>query len=199
VTLGTIEKLTPTEAREAARKLLARVALGQDPQHEREVQRAQEERTFRAAIEAYLAAKRPELRPISYRIAKLYLDGAYFRPLHPLAVNTITHPDIAARLSAIAHKHSAHTSAAARRHLSAAFRWFMEEGWTSVNPVIGARKPADPKPRDFVLTNTELVHIWNAAGDDDFGRILKLLLLLGSRRQEVGGMRWTELDLETGT
>jgi integrase len=43
------------------------------------------------------------------------------------------------------------------------------------------------------------VAIWNACGDDDFGRILRLLILLGSRRQEVGGMRWSELDPDAGT
>jgi integrase len=50
-----------------------------------------------------------------------------------------------------------------------------------------------------VLTDAELVAIWKACGDDDPGRIIRLLILLGSRRQEVGGMRWSELDLEAGT
>src|SRR5262249_5569916 len=143
VTLGNAETLTPAQAREAARKVLAAVALGQDPQGERQAQRQREARTFRSAIEAYLAAKRDGLRPASYRIAKLYLlDGDYFRPLHKTGVNEITHPDIAARLSAISRKRSTHTAAAARRAISAAFRWFMEEGWLRQNPVIGTRKPA---------------------------------------------------------
>lgn len=192
------DKLTPAEARNEARRTLAQVALGADPQGERAKQRAQEERTLRVAIEGYLDAKRPKLRPASYRISKLYLfDGSYLRPLHSTAVDAITHPDIAARFSAIARKHGTNTAAAVRRHARAAFRWFMEEGWTSANPVIGTRKPADPRPRDFVLTDAELVAIWNACDDDDFGRILRLLILLGSRRAEIGGMRWSELaDLD---
>jgi integrase len=199
VTLGNAETLTPAQAREAARKVLAAVALGQDPQGERQAQRQREARTFRSAVEAYLAAKRDGLRPASYRIAKLYLlDGDYFRPLHKTGVNDITHPDIAARLSAITRKRSTHTAAAARRAISAAFRWFMEEGWLRQNPVIGTRKPADPKPREHGLTDSELTKVWNACGDDDFGRILKLCILLGSRRAEIGGMRWSELDLDAG-
>jgi integrase len=200
VTLGTVEKLAPVQAREAARKLLARVALGQDPQGDKEAKRAQSVRTFRAAVEAYLAAKQAKLRPVSHRINKLYLlDGDYFRPLHSIGVGEITHPDIAARLSAIARSHSPHTAAAARGAISAAFRWFMEEGWTTKNPVIGTRKPADPMPRERVLSDAELVQVWNTSGDDNFGRIIRLLILLGSRRQEVGGMRWSELNLEAGT
>src|SRR5215468_3644748 len=115
VTLGTTERLTPTQAREAARKVLARVALGEDPQGEKVTQRTAAERTFRKVVDIYLASKRRELRPVSYKIAKLYLAGPYFRPLHARGIGEIEHPDIAARLSAITRNHSAHTAAAARR------------------------------------------------------------------------------------
>jgi integrase len=199
VTIGSADKLTPTQAREAARKLLARVALGHDPQAEREAKRQQAARTFRSTVDAYLATKQLELRPESFRVTRLYLTGPYFRPLHAVGVGDITHPDIAARLSAIVRKHSTATAAAARRAVSALFKWAMEEGWTSTNPVIGTRKPADPTPRDRVLTDAELVAIWHASGDDEYGRIVRLLILLGSRRQEIGGLRWSELDLDAGT
>jgi integrase len=200
VTLGAVEKLTPVEARAAARKILARVALGHDPQGEREAERARSVRTFRSAVEIYLAAKQGELRPTSFRTSKLYLlSGPYFRPLHPIGVNAITHPDIAARLSTIARDHSTIVAAAARKAASAFFRWTMEEGWAAANPVIGTRKPADSQPRAHVLTDAELARIWNACGEDGFGHIVRLLILLGSRRAEVGGMRWSELDLDAGT
>jgi integrase len=200
VTIGSADKIAPAQAREAARKILARVALGQDPQAEKAAKRQRAVRTFRAVVDAYLAAKRPELRPVSNRLNELYLRaGPYFRPLHSLGIGEIAHPDIAARLSAIVRNHSPHTAAAARRAVSALFRWAMEEGWVETNPVIGTRKPADPMPRDRVLTNAELAAIWRACGDDDHGRAMKLLILLGSRRSEVGGMRWSELDLEVGT
>jgi integrase len=199
VTIGSADKITPAQAREAARKLLARVELGHDPQAEREAKRRQAARTFRSTVDAYLAAKQPELRPESFRVTKLYLTGPYFRSLHSVGVGDIAHPDIAARLSAIVRNHSTATAAAARRAVSALFKWAMEEGWTSSNPVIGTRKPAEPTPRDRVLADAELVAIWNASGDDEYGRIVRLLILLGSRRAEVGGLRWSELDLKAGT
>src|SRR5262245_8502075 len=199
VTLGTIEKLTPAQARDAARKILARAALGHDPQGEKAARRQREARTFRSVVDAYLAARASELRPESARIAKLYLTGSYFRPLHPIGVSEIAHPDIAARLSAITRAHSANTAAAARRAVSALFRWAMEEGWTTVNPVIGTLKPTRAASRDRVLTDAELVAVWKACGDDDHGRIVRLLILLPSRRGEIGGMRWSEIDLHAGT
>jgi integrase len=67
------------------------------------------------------------------------------------------------------------------------------------NPVDGSPRPKDPKPRDRVLDDAELVAIWKACGgDDDAGRIIRLLILLGARRQEVGGMASSELDLGAG-
>jgi integrase len=199
VTLGTTERLTPTQAREGARKVFARVLLGDDPQDEKAAQRTAAERTFARVVDAYLDARKPALRPTSFTVIKLYLTGPYFRPLHVMGLAEISHPDIAARLTAITRKHSAHTAAAARRAVSAFFRWTMEEGWTTANPVVGTRKPVASKSRDRVLSDRELAAIWNACGDNDYGRIIRLLILLGSRRSEVGGIRWGELDLDAGT
>jgi integrase len=37
--------------------------------------------------------------------------------------------------------------------------------------------------------------IWQAAANGDYGNIVRLLMLTGQRREEVGGMLWSELDL----
>jgi integrase len=198
-TLGSFEKLTAPQAREAARKILARVALGRDPQAEKAAERVRAERTFSKVVDAYLAARQSELRPASFRVARLYLTGAYFRPLHAMSLGEISRSDIAARLSAITRSHSAYTAAAARRAASMLFGWAVMEGWCEANPVIGTRKPNDPTPRDRVLADDELVAIWRACDDgSDYNRIIRLLILLGSRRGEIGGMCWSELDFEAG-
>ena len=49
------------------------------------------------------------------------------------------------------------------------------------------------------MTDDELVRIWKACGDDDYGRIIRLLWLTGCRRREVGGCAWSEIDFESGT
>jgi integrase len=201
ITVGAAERLTPVEARQAARKILARVELGEDPQAEKEAKRQQAARTVRSVVASYLEAKQGELRPESFRVSKLYLMGPYFRVLHPLAVDAVTRADVATCIRAIVRKHSVPTAAAARRALSAFFAWSIADGLlgNGANPVDGSHRPADPTPRDRVLADVELVAIWNACGEDDTGRIVRLLILLGSRRQEVGGMRWSELDLGADT
>jgi integrase len=47
-----------------------------------------------------------------------------------------------------------------------------------------------------VLDDREIAALWRACGDDDAGRVTKLLILLAGRRAEVGGMCWSEIDLE---
>jgi integrase len=34
--------------------------------------------------------------------------------------------------------------------------------------------------------------------DDDFGRLVKILILTGCRREEVGALEWNEIDFDTG-
>jgi integrase len=201
VTIGSADKVSPAQAREAARKLLARVELGHDPQAEKAAKRQQVAHTVRSVVTRYLDAKQSELRPASLRISKLYLTGPYFRPLHPMALSAVGRADVATCTRAIVRRHSGPTAAAARRALSAFFAWAIADGLlgNGANPVDGSHRPDDPMPRDRVLTDAELVAIWNACGDDDFGRIIRLLNLLGSRRQEVGGMCWSEIDLDAGT
>jgi integrase len=201
VLVGTPEKVTAADARTAAKKILAAVELGGDPQDAKAVKRQQSARTVRLLVSAYLEAKQLELRPVSFRITNLYLTGPYFRSLHPLAVTAVGRSGVAACVRAISRTHSTATAAAARRALSAFFAWAIAEGemGDAPNPVQGSHRPADPIPRDRVLSDAELVAIWHACEEDDYGRIARLLILLGSRRQEIGGMGWTELELDART
>jgi integrase len=201
VLIGSAETVAPLDARKAARKILANAALGGDPQGAKALKRREATRTVRSVVDAYLEARQPELRPASYRVARLYLTGPYFRPLHPIAVSGVTRSDVASCIRTVVRNHSANTAAAARRALSAFFGWTIAEGLLGdgANPVGGTYSPPNPVPRDRVLSNDELVAIWRACPDDDYGRIVRLLILLGSRRREVGGMQWSELDLDAGT
>jgi integrase len=200
-TIGSADKITTAQARDAARKLLAQVELGHDPQAEKVEKRRRDAQTTKAVIEDYLAAKQSELRPQSFRVKKLYLTGPYFQALHPIAVTDVRRSDVAKCVRDAARKHGKSTAAAARRALSSFFAWTIADGLLGdgANPVEGSHQPNEPAPRDRVLADAELAAIWRGCGDDEFGRILRLLILLGNRRQEIGGMRWSELDLKAGT
>jgi integrase len=78
--------------------------------------------------------------------------------------------------------------------LSAFFVWAMKEGLVEANPVFATNRPYDRKGRERVLTEQEIAQVWRAAGDDSYGTIVKLLILTGARREEIGSLRWDEVD-----
>ena len=196
--LGSAEVLGAEKARAAAKVLLAKVALGQDPQADKAARRRQDSQTLKALVDEFLAFKRPTIRPPTYVNLALYLRGPYFKPLHGMAVDTITRRDVAARLVAIGRKHGTIVASRARGALSGFYAWAMGHGLAESNPVVGTLKPQDAAPRDRVLSGAELAAIWRASGDDAYGKVIRLLILTGCRRGEVGGMRWSELDLDRG-
>jgi integrase len=115
-----------------------------------------------------------------------------------LPIDGISLKDVAARIVVIKREYGNPTAARARSSLSAFFVWAMKAGLCTANPVIGSDNPKTTA-RDKVLTGDELRKIWLACGDDDYGRIVKLLILTACRRAEIGDMRWPELEFEKGT
>jgi integrase len=200
ILIGAAKVLSAEQARVQAKKILAKVALGEDPQADRQGLRAKEAHSLRSVIDEYLVVKQPSLRPASFRVTTLYLTGkAYFGPLHSTPISQITRADIAVRLLAIARNSGTVTAGRARSALSTLFRWAMGQGLCEANAVIGTNKPPDAQPRERVLSDAEIAAIWAASGDGEYGKIIKLLLILAARRAEIGGMCWSEIDLEKGT
>ena len=197
--LGSAEVVSAEAARQAARKALGAVANGQDPQGERADRRDADRLTLRKAVDEYLAIRKRELRTRSFFETARYLTGNYFRPLHGMPLDTIERRDVATCIVRIARESGNPTASQARSKLSALFAWCMRMGMVEANPVIGTHQPAKNKSRERVLNDDEMAAIWRACGDDEFGKIIKLLILTGARRQEIGGMRWSEFDFERGT
>jgi integrase len=117
--------------------------------------------------------------------------------LRGLPIHAVTRRHVAARLNEIIRDHGDTSAARALASLSALFSWAMREGLCDANPTIGTNNPIEGKrPRDRVLRSDEIRAIWDACLNDDFGRIVKLLLLTGCRREEIGGLSWAEIDFE---
>jgi len=206
ITLGPAGVLSAEQARLAAKKVLAAAALGQDPQADRIDRRDKDQHSFRTVVAEHLKAKKPDVRARTHVELTRYLTGTYFKPVHGMPVDTITRKDIAARLVAITRESGSITAARARAAVNGFFVWATQMGYIEANPVVGTIQPQDSKGRSRVLVEDkdkgrpdELGPIWRACGDDDYGRIVRLLILTGCRRQEVGSMQWSELDADAGT
>jgi integrase len=78
--------------------------------------------------------------------------------------------------------------------LSTMFNWAIREGYDLVaNPVTGTNRTKGIPSRTRVLSNEELRSVWRACRDNSFGRVVRLLILTGQRRNEVAHMTWDEV------
>ena len=201
-TIGDVNKIALESAIKIARKHFAEARLGIHPGAEKakaKMEAAEAKLTLGHVSEEYLAAKEAVLRDTTYAAAARHFEK-HWGPLRSLPLNLIDRRIVAARLRELITEHGRSAAASARANLSALFRWAMGEGLCDVNPMIGTNDPEQGViPRQCVLEDEAVKIIWNACrDDDDFGRIVKLLLLTGCRRDEIGALRWDEINFKTG-
>jgi integrase len=199
--VGDAEKVTTAQARAQARKLLSKVELGGDPQADKQERREKDSLSLRSVVADYLAHK-TGVKPNTMRVLRLYLDSStYLGSLHGMPVDRITRKDVAARLLAVSKANGAPTAIAFRGTLSTMFAWAMQMGLIEHNPVINSFKPPQPPSRDRVLTDAELAAIWKGVGNDEYGKVIRLLVCTGCRREEIGAIRYSEFspDMTTWT
>ena len=195
--LGPVSALDPSKARSLAKDVLARVRLGEDPLALKHEARARANETLGAQLPRYLAFKRASLRPRSYAQVARHLT-VHAKPLHnrPLATLASDRRGVAIVLAKVAEASGPVEANMVRSSLSACCRWLMGEGLLDGNPIIATNKAAQNGARKRVLSDAELKRVWNGLDDDRYGAIVKLLVLTGLRREEIGGLRWDEIDLD---
>lgn len=133
--------------------------------------------SFSAAIEAFLAL--PRWRPSTKRVVTSSLKHFSFKG----QLAGITHEQVARALDAI-EGDSARWHA--RKDITTFFNWCVPR-YLSASPAAGLKAPTLTS-RDRILTADELKAIWRAC-DGTFGAIVKLLLLTGARKMEIGRLR----------
>lgn len=179
----------------------ARHGFGIDPALARDNAKAEAHKpkpqTVGATMADYLEAIRPAVRPRTYSENKRHLED-FWKPLHNLPLGEVTRANVAAELRKIAKRGPVATNRS-RTALSTFFAWAMREGLCDNNPVINTNQQKENAPRTRVLSDAEAAAIWLNAPEGHYGYILKLLLLTGCRRDEIGGLQWSEIDPETRT
>lgn len=192
---------TVENARKEARKILGRVAEGQDPQAEKVLARIiPNARTFEDVARQFLDRHvMRNLRPSTARDYRSILENKLIPAWQRRDISDIGRPDIHLVLDKIHDRAPvmARLSFAVMRRL---FGFAMERGIIDENPCNGMKAPAAPRARDRVLDEHELAAFWESteAMGWPFRQAFRLLLLTGQRRSEVSGMRWSEIDLEKG-
>ena len=144
---------------------------------------------------AFLVYKKGALKPRSYEEYERHLV-IHAQRLHGLQITAIDRRSVAALFTELAASSGPNLANSVRASLSAFFGWAMREGLADANPIIGTNKAITKGDRDRVLTDDELGQIWNGLGDDAYGDIVRLLALTGQRRDEIGSLRWSEVNLD---
>jgi integrase len=185
---GTVVKLG---IREQVSQLHARVKLGQDPAGDKAEGRRRATETFEAVSQKFLAFQSGELKPGSYRQVERHILRLA-KPLHGIALASIDRRTVAGIIGDIKVASGTVSANRAASTLSYFFSWAMGQGLAETNPLIGIAKFTE-QARERVLSDSELRLVWNAAGDDHFGAIIKLLALTGQRADEIASLRWSEI------
>lgn len=193
--LGDVRVVQLEAARASAREMLARVALGQDPQGEREQLRRLV--TVADVVADYCKVAETRLKRRTYvEVERALLRAA--KPLHPLKADTVTRRDIVRLLEGVAGRSGPVAATRARAYLSAMWSWAIKTGHVEgMNPVAGTPRPCAERSRERVLSDAELTLIWRCtARGGAYDRIVRLLMLTAQRRDEVGASTWSEWALD---
>lgn len=200
--LGVWGNLTIEQARVAARARLGAIAKGVDPKAERLRQRAEAEReraetalTFDALIEEWkalhLAYRRPRYAAEAERAIRYGLPGLLKRP-----AARISRTDTVNALDQIVKAGKAITAGRTMAYARACFAWGRRRGKVPENPFAELPISAGTTERERALSDAEITEVWAAADTlgYPFGPFYKLLILSLQRREEVAGMRWSEIS-----
>ena len=213
LTLATHGVLTTEEAREEARKALARAAMGGDPQGVKAERRA--EMTVRELCELYMVEGTATKKATTLHIDRIRIKRHINPRIGNMKVTDVARSDIQRLMIDVGNGNirkdaTPHTrggkGAAARTVglLGGIFNFAVEYGFITQSPVRGVKRYRDNR-RDRFLSPAELGRLGDVlselekdGGDPRHIAILRLLALTGARKNEIARLRWSELDLERG-
>jgi integrase len=200
LSLGKLSKITLDAARTAARKQFAMLAERLDPNTERAKRVAKVTDTIEPLIDAFLdwlaksKKRNGEKRSTTYLSENTRTLKVYCKGLHRYSADDINRKMIAEQLAKIRIERGPISGDRSRAHLSKLFNWAIAEGRAASNPVDGTNKIGSNQ-RARLLADNELKAVWQSLGDDDYGAICRLLILTGARRDEIGSLSRSEINL----
>ncbi len=220
MTLGDLDTFSLKEARDAAKAIMQKVASGENPARERVAAKRRSidgEGTITALARQFIA-RHAQRNNRSWREPMRQLGFAHaagedrsddaktfvVRPGSFLALHGHRLPSDIRRADILAYIDDIVDSGkpiAANRTLAAIkkfFAWLVERDLLAASPADRVKAPSEERARDRVLTDAELAAVMREADAMGWplGPMLKVLALTGQRRNEVAGMRWSEIDRE---
>jgi integrase len=201
VKLGAFPALSLADARHDARDVVAAITHGLDPNQEKrraqaeaETAKAAEERAdasvFSAVAEQFL--ERADVGD-RWRVEQRRLLARHI-PLdwRSRSIATITRREVRELVESIAKR----TPVLANRLLATLqklYSWAVERELVDAHPLTHL-KPSVEKSRERVLSDAELLAVWQACDSYPWGALLRFSLATAARRGECAGAKWTDIN-----
>ena len=192
LSLGLYPALSLTKARENARDKLQEAARGIDP-----AQKKQSELTVGVAAAEYVERyAKPNQR--RWKETQRILNAELIPTHGGFKLSEVTTTHIRDVINTIESRGASIQANRTLQTIKAFWRWLIDRGYSEMSPADPLRPPTKERSRERVLEDTEVQLFWNACKSMGypFGSVFQLLLLTAQRRQEVSGIRWSELDLD---
>ncbi|MBI2744617.1 MAG: tyrosine-type recombinase/integrase [Burkholderiales bacterium] len=206
--IGVYPSVTLAHARERHNQARALVTAGQNPNHVRkqsklEAHQSKQRRTlgaFSAVVESWRALSDSDLRPGSIRQRERELSKDLLPTLKDRQVDSITRLELSALLEKVK-KRAPETARNLRTHLSAIFEHAINKGLVMANPTPPRSLMGKRKQTSHPAMPVEKIGKFLRAIDDSKlapgTRVAMLLVLLcASRKEEIIGAKWDEIDLD---
>jgi integrase len=192
ISLGEYPVLSLAEARDKALAIKRQVTAGEDPR------RSKTRITLSESVERWAAdqeARKRKSWPEMVRILRLHVLGE----LGNMALADIARADVRRLLEQLRDRKGLTAQVnRVQAAMSGIFTWALDAGEIETHPMSRMRPLVHEQNRGVVLSLDQLAKIWQAADEVPSlaGPAVKLLLLTAARREEVGQMRWSELNFQ---
>ena len=193
-TLGRWPEVSLAKARELWRTTREAIAKGQEPRRDNG---NASPRLFESVVEDWM---KRDLAPNNKQSSLYLVERMVERDMLPAwrgrAIESITKQDVIGLLDGIVDRGAKISANRTYAALGRLFKWATGRDIVSKNPMMGLGRPGGKEEsRERVLDDEELVKVWGGAGKVPvFGDVVKLLLLTGARKEEIGQLKWDEIE-----
>ncbi len=189
--------ITTEQAREEAKSILGDVARGKDPS--KDYQDHKNKKTMKDLVEKYFEVHaKPNKKFESYVEDKRKIDQVISSRFCNMKLEEITTLDLQILQRDL--KETPYKANRIRALLSKMFNLAIQWKWIGVNPINGVPKYQEQKRMRW-LNEEELQKLWTTLENyhnQSVSNVIRLLILTGSRRNEVLQASWDQFDLERG-
>ena len=195
MTLGIYPAMSLKQARDAWREAKSQLANGKDPYGV--IAPRGSATSFAEVAEEWLRRDQAKNKTAATveRIVRRELMPAWGNR----SINAITYDDVMRLIDNIHDRGAVIQSRRVGSYLHRLFVWAIKRRIITSNPMSGMPMPGKEVRRDRALSDSELVSVWSGCNQLGlpFGPVHQLLILTGARRDEIGSLRWDEIDGDT--